>query len=78
MSKSRKLHKNICSLALLKDKAFYDLALYASSSTAKISSQVETTGYQTITCTRKATLSNGTVRYYGKTGWFTYSCEMDI
>ena len=61
---------------------YYDLAIYASSGTAKISSQVETTAYQTITCTQRATLSNGTVRYYGKvngkTGWFTYSCEMDI
>ena len=60
--------------------AYYDLALYASSSTAKISSQPEITASQTITCTQRATLSNGTVRYYGKvngkTGWFTYSCEM--
>ena len=60
--------------------AYYDLALYASSSTAKISSQPEITASQTITCTQRATLSNGTVRYYGKvngkTGWFTYSCGM--
>ena len=62
--------------------SYYELSLYTSSSTAKIASQAEMTGYQTITCTQKATLSNGTVRYYGKVNnqnyWFTYSCEMDV
>ena len=62
--------------------ASYDLAMYSASSTARIASVVETTGYQTVTCTQRATLSNGAVRYYGKvggkTGWFTYSCEMDV
>lgn len=62
--------------------AYYELALYTSNNSAKIASEVETTGYQTITCTQRVTLSNDTVRYYGKVNnrncWFTYSCEMDV
>lgn len=62
--------------------AYYELALYTSKNSPKIATQIETTGYRTVTCTQKATLSNGTVRYYGKVNnrsyWFTYSCEMDV
>ena len=62
--------------------AYYELALYPSQNSPAVSGMLETDGYQTITCTQKATLSNGTVRYYGKVNnrnyWFTYSCEMDV
>ena len=62
--------------------AYYELALYSSNTTAKAVATVERPGYQTITCTQRVTLSNGTVRYYGKVNngnyWFTYSCEMDV
>ena len=62
--------------------AYYELALYTANNSAKIASEVETTGYQTITCTQRVTLSNDTVRYYGRVNnrncWFTYSCEMDV
>ena len=62
--------------------AYYDLALYTTNVTPKVAATKEMTSYQTITCTQKVTLSNGTVRYYGKVNnrdyWFTYSCEMDV
>ena len=62
--------------------AYYDLAVYATNTAAKPAATVEKSTYQTITCTQKATLSNGTVRYYGKVNnrnyWFTYSCEMEV
>ena len=62
---------------------YFELPLYASAATAKISSMAAEKGvYQDISCTRKATLSTGAVRYYGtvdgKSRWFTYSCEMDV
>ena len=61
---------------------YYPLALYSSNSAAKASATLEKSSYQTITCTQKVTLSNGTVRYYGKVNnknyWFTYSCEMEL
>ena len=63
--------------------AYWDFALYSSPTAAKASGYAaEKSTYQTITCTKKATLSNGTVRYFGKVNnknvWFTYSCEMDV
>ena len=62
--------------------ANYALALYTSSSSARASTSIERSSYLTVSCTRKATLSNGTVRYYGRVNnrnyWFTYSCEMDV
>ena len=63
--------------------AVYQLPLYSGNTTAKISGYTANPeeGF-TISCTKRATLSNGTVRYYGKVNnrnyWFTYSCEMDV
>ena len=63
--------------------AYYELTLYSTSTSAKVAATApEKSSYQTIRCTKKATLSNGTVRYFGKVNnkscWFTYSCEMDV
>jgi len=62
---------------------YFELPLYSSANSAKISSTAPEKGtYQNIVCTKKATLSTGVVRYFGKVGtknvWFTYSCEMDV
>ena len=59
------------------------VALYASASAIKTDSiQAGASTYRDIECTKRAELSNGTVRFYGKINgvnrWFSYSCEMDI
>ena len=58
------------------------LALYSTETSAAQASSSTISRDTTITCTRMAALSNGTVRYYGKVGsrnyWFCYSDEMAL
>ena len=60
--------------------AYYELALYGSTTSAKPSGYEMFMRDTVITCTRTSTLSNGTVRYYAKIGsgsyWFTFTDEM--
>ena len=61
--------------------ANYDFFVYDSESAADASIEMGHSSEADIHCTRRAELSNGTVRYYGRFGddrWFTYTCEMEI
>ena len=59
------------------------VSLYTTNTTAATKMSARTgTSSPVVRCTRKATLSNGTTRYYTKINnkpyWFTYSCEMTV
>lgn len=62
--------------------AYYELALYSSTTNANPANYKLYTSDTTLTCTRMSTLSNGTVRYCTNIGgtsyWFTYSDEMIV
>lgn len=60
----------------------FHFPVYNSETAAEMYSNVYHGIYATFNCSRRAKLSNGTVRYYAPFGdterWFTYTCEMDM
>lgn len=60
----------------------FHFPVYNSETAAEMHSNVYHGMYATFNCSRRAKLSNGTVRYYAPFGdterWFTYTCEMDM
>lgn len=63
--------------------AYYALPLYSGNTAAsRAAVRAEQSDCYTVACTKRVTLSNDTVRYYGtvagKGRWFVFTCEMDV